>query len=74
MTIDPITLSVLRSALAGIGNATTPLAAVFFALALLPSDRLSPRKLAAVVSLSNLDLKTPFLSGLLEFLCVRRLP
>jgi drug/metabolite transporter (DMT)-like permease len=39
----------VSSALAGIGNATTPLAAVFFALALLPSDRLSPRKLAAVV-------------------------
>ncbi|SDP22070.1 Permease of the drug/metabolite transporter (DMT) superfamily [Pedococcus dokdonensis] len=39
----------VSSALAGIGNATTPLAAVFFALILLPSDRLSPRKLAAVV-------------------------
>ncbi|HEV7147958.1 MAG TPA: DMT family transporter [Pedococcus sp.] len=39
----------VSSALAGIGNATTPLAAVFFALALLPSDRLSARKLAAVV-------------------------
>ncbi len=39
----------VSSALAGIGNATTPLAAVFFALALLPSDRLSPRKLAAVI-------------------------
>jgi drug/metabolite transporter (DMT)-like permease len=39
----------VSSALAGIGNATTPLAAVFFALVLLPSDRLSPRKLAAVV-------------------------
>ena len=39
----------VSSALAGIGNATTPLAAVFFALLLLPSDRLSPRKLAAVV-------------------------
>jgi drug/metabolite transporter (DMT)-like permease len=39
----------VSSALAGIGNATTPLAAVFFALLLLPSDRLSPRKLAAVL-------------------------
>jgi len=39
----------VSSALAGIGNATTPVAAVFFALALLPSDRLSPRKLAAVI-------------------------
>ncbi|WP_270886636.1 DMT family transporter [Pedococcus sp. 5OH_020] len=39
----------VSSALAGIGNATTPLAAVFFALVLLPSDRLSPRKLAAVL-------------------------
>jgi drug/metabolite transporter (DMT)-like permease len=39
----------VSSALAGIGNATTPLAAVFFALVLLPSDRLSPRKLLAVV-------------------------
>ena len=39
----------VSSALAGIGNATTPLAAVFFALVLLPSDRLSPRKLVAVL-------------------------
>lgn len=39
----------VSSALAGIGNATTPLAAVFFALLLLPADRLSPRKLAAVL-------------------------
>jgi drug/metabolite transporter (DMT)-like permease len=39
----------VSSALAGIGNATTPLAAVFFALLLLPSDRLSPRKLTAVL-------------------------
>ncbi|MFC8504016.1 DMT family transporter [Pedococcus sp. NPDC057267] len=39
----------VSSALAGIGNATTPLAAVFFALVLLPADRLSPRKLAAVL-------------------------
>jgi drug/metabolite transporter (DMT)-like permease len=39
----------VSSALAGIGNATTPIAAVFFALALLPSDRLSRRKLTAVL-------------------------
>lgn len=39
----------VSSALAGIGNATTPLAAVLVALVLLPSDRLSPRKLAAVL-------------------------
>src|SRR6478672_93411 len=39
----------VSSALAGIGNATTPIAALFFALLLLPSDRLSPRKLAAVL-------------------------
>src|SRR5699024_4835384 len=35
----------VSSALAGIGNATTPLAAVLFGLALLPSDRLTSRKL-----------------------------
>jgi drug/metabolite transporter (DMT)-like permease len=39
----------VSSALAGIGNATTPIAAVLFGLALLPSDRLTPRKLIAVV-------------------------
>lgn len=39
----------VSSALAGIGNATTPLAAVLFGLALLPSDRLTTRKLTAVV-------------------------
>jgi drug/metabolite transporter (DMT)-like permease len=39
----------VSSALAGIGNATTPLASVLFGLALLPSDRLTPRKLVAVV-------------------------
>lgn len=39
----------VSSALAGIGNATTPLASVLFGLALLPSDRLSRRKLVAVV-------------------------
>jgi drug/metabolite transporter (DMT)-like permease len=39
----------VSSALAGIGNATTPIAAVLFGLALLPSDRLTRRKLIAVV-------------------------
>lgn len=38
----------VSSALAGIGNATTPLAAVLFGWWLLPSDRLTRRKLAAV--------------------------
>lgn len=37
------------SALAGIGNATTPISAVLFALALLPNERLNSRKLAAVL-------------------------
>lgn len=40
----------VSSALAGIGNATTPLAAVLFGLALLPSDRLTRRKLVAVIA------------------------
>ncbi|HET8595540.1 MAG TPA: DMT family transporter [Intrasporangium sp.] len=39
----------VSSALAGIGNATTPLAAVLFGWALLPSDRLTSRKLVAVL-------------------------
>ncbi|MFN8097874.1 MAG: DMT family transporter [Dermatophilaceae bacterium] len=39
----------VASAIAGIGNATTPIAAVLFALVLLPSERLTPAKLAAVV-------------------------
>ncbi|WP_347354371.1 DMT family transporter [Intrasporangium sp.] len=39
----------VSSALAGIGNATTPLAAVLFGWALLPSDRLTRPKLVAVV-------------------------
>ena len=54
LTVLPFSLFALgeervSSALAGIGNATTPIAALFFALLLLPSDRLSPRKLAAVL-------------------------
>lgn len=39
----------VSSALAGIGNATTPLVAVVCSLVLLPSERLAPHKLAAVL-------------------------
>lgn len=39
----------ISSAAAGLGNAITPVATVLFALVLLPSDRLTPRKLAAVL-------------------------
>ena len=39
----------ISSSLAGLGNAATPIATVLFALLLLPSDRLTPRKLAAVM-------------------------
>lgn len=39
----------ISSSLAGLGNAITPVATVLFALLLLPSDRLTPRKLAAVL-------------------------
>ncbi|MDO5502264.1 MAG: DMT family transporter [Actinomycetia bacterium] len=38
----------VSSAIAGIGNATTPIATVLCALAILPSERLTPRKLSAV--------------------------
>ncbi len=38
----------VASAIAGIGNATTPIAAVLFSLALLPSERLTRAKLAAI--------------------------
>ncbi|HEX2705211.1 MAG TPA: DMT family transporter, partial [Candidatus Lustribacter sp.] len=38
----------ISSALAGIGNATTPLAAVVFTGLMIPADRLSARKLVAV--------------------------
>lgn len=38
----------VSSALAGIGNATTPIATVLFALAILPSEQLTRRKLVAV--------------------------
>jgi drug/metabolite transporter (DMT)-like permease len=40
----------VSSALAGIGNATTPLATVLFGLLLLPAERLPGRKLAAVLA------------------------
>jgi drug/metabolite transporter (DMT)-like permease len=40
----------VSSALAGIGNATTPLATVLFSLLLLPAERLPGRKLAAVLA------------------------
>lgn len=40
----------ISSALAGIGNATTPLATVVFSLVLLPAERLPARKLAAVLA------------------------
>lgn len=39
----------ISSAAAGLGNAITPVATVLFALLLLPSDRLTPKKLAAVL-------------------------
>lgn len=39
----------VSSAIAGIGNATTPIATVLCALALLPTERLTPRKLIAVI-------------------------
>lgn len=39
----------VSSAIAGIGNATTPIATVLCALALLPSERLTARKLVAVI-------------------------
>ncbi len=39
----------ISSALAGIGNSTTPIATVLAGLVLLPHDRVSPRKLGAVL-------------------------
>lgn len=54
LTVVPFTGFVVgevyvSSALAGIGNATTPIATVLCALAILPSERLTSRKLLAVV-------------------------
>ncbi len=48
-TLFPLGEERVTSALAGIGNATTPLATVIVGLALIPADRLSARKLAAVL-------------------------
>jgi len=48
-TLFPLGEERVTSALAGIGNATTPLATVIFGLVLIPADRLSARKLSAVL-------------------------
>ena len=48
-TLFPLGEERVSSALAGIGNATTPLAAVLFTLLLLPGERLSRRKVWSVV-------------------------
>lgn len=48
-TLFPLGEERVSSALAGIGNATTPLATVVFSLVLIPTDRLGARKLLAVV-------------------------
>lgn len=48
-TLFPLGEERVTSALAGIGNATTPLAAVVFTLLLIPGEGLGRRKLAAVV-------------------------
>ena len=49
-TLFPLGEERVSSALAGIGNATTPLSAVLFTLLLLPNDRVSPRTVVAVVA------------------------
>lgn len=54
LTALPFTLFVvaetrISSSLTGLANAATPIATVVFALLLLPSDRLTPRKLGAVL-------------------------
>ncbi|WP_425846314.1 DMT family transporter [Agrococcus sp. TSP3-2-1] len=54
LTALPFTLFVvaetrISSGLTGLANAATPIATVLFALLLLPSDRLTPRKLGAVL-------------------------
>jgi drug/metabolite transporter (DMT)-like permease len=48
-TLFPLGEERVTSALAGIGNATTPLATVVFGMALIPAYRLSARKLSAVL-------------------------
>lgn len=49
-TLFPIGEERVTSALAGIGNATTPLATVAFTLLLVPGERLPPVRLGAVVA------------------------
>ncbi|MEO7059669.1 MAG: EamA family transporter [Lapillicoccus sp.] len=48
-TLFPLGEQRVSSALAGIGNATTPLATVVFTLLLIPGDRLGGRKLLSVI-------------------------
>ena len=48
-TLFPLGEQRVSSALAGIGNATTPLAAVVFSLLLIPADRLGARKIVSVL-------------------------
>ena len=48
-TLFPLGEQRVTSALAGISNATTPLATVVFGLALMPADRLPARRLSAVL-------------------------
>jgi len=48
-TLFPLGEQRVSSALAGIGNATTPLATVVFTLLLVPTDRLGVRKVLSVV-------------------------
>ncbi|MEO7061646.1 MAG: EamA family transporter, partial [Lapillicoccus sp.] len=48
-TLFPLGEQRVSSALAGIGNATTPLATVGFTLLLIPGDRLGGRKILSVI-------------------------
>ena len=48
-TLFPLGEQRVSSALAGIGNATTPLATVVFSLLLIPADRLGARKVVSVL-------------------------
>lgn len=48
-TLFPLGEQRVSSALAGIGNATTPLATVVFSLLLIPTDRLGARKIVSVI-------------------------
>ena len=49
-TLFPLGEERVSSALAGIGNATTPLSAVLFTMLLLPADRVDRRTVLAVVA------------------------